>query len=334
MNDLDNQFKEYISNNKYFCDDQGRIKNKFVPILLNPVLDITLDAFYKGYPLNLIYSFLLDKNKIPSQICFNTFKKWFYNQRKKQSHAENKQESKNNITKQHEELKHKTNFLNISNTDKTDIQSATVNKKNVNKITTIDNSHNVIITSTDNIEIEEDENILFASYLDIINSKNSFDLSSSENSWKIVYNNLLEKKSRNEFKDQLFKIEDEDDIKILDSTRDRDYIYIPNRLRSLSPLSPRYPFMRPVNWLCYDEKGIIYEKRNQLPIPYEYSISIQCYSISEQPLSAIVPKDPLKFGKAGEYLDDFKLKAYFNNYYKKNNKYPRVHKLLAVENVL
>lgn len=84
ISEIDEQFSNYISDRNNIVKNNGRVNRKYVPLILEPVFTISLDAFKKGYPVALIYKILLQQNKIPGEIRLPTFKAWFFKQRKKE----------------------------------------------------------------------------------------------------------------------------------------------------------------------------------------------------------------------------------------------------------
>ena len=99
-------------------------------------------------------------------------------------------------------------------------------------------------------------------------------------------------------------------VEVLPEAAAREYTWRPSSLKVLNPLSPRYPFITPVNWLLYDENGIVYEAKKQLPIPIVCTLKCRQYENIEK-FTYVIPEN---FGKSffAEKLQDILSNEFIN----------------------
>lgn len=250
--------------NKFYTKT-GHVPRSYVSHYLKPLLKEILELNKQGFTLYAIYLVFIKDNLIPSEIKFSSFRNYVAKAIKKdQVVLLTSSKTDDSIT---ECLEESTDNLNL-----TSDRVIPILKEN----STFDDCKS-LKAFNETIEKLEHENVEIALFKDQISKR--IRKSQNEEVWW-NYQGSLDFSLQEATIDQADQ--NEQKVDFLEEALVRDFTYVPTgTLRTLNPLSSKYPFRCLVNWLLYDDNGIIFEASHQLPISRFFTLGVCCYDSVE-----------------------------------------------------
>jgi hypothetical protein len=326
-NDNFNNVLEKLKESGIIYKKDHTLKKGYLNLFLSPLIPEVKNLKSYGMPLKGIREYLIHEHKLPDFISLDAFYLWYRNiktevisesisqgrilenkekqiiQSKEVATSFNSVETKPKVIFE-QTAKEITPFSNI-HTDVLKPNKTTLNTK--------------IILNNDDYHEEPEINRILAYRAKLL--RNDHFMNVSEKCWFERINYEIEIRKRTDFWNQA--IEKETEVEILDKTKERNFVRCPQKLWTLNPHSPRYPFFAISNYLLHDENGIIYTANEQLPIISDFTL----YPISFDRSPSFISIDYSLFE---ENISIYKLEYKLKDYFQKNGQFAQVHKLLDV----
>ncbi len=256
-----------IKNTNLIMTPKGKLKRGVLDLFLKPLEKDIREMKEQGCPPYLMHAYLITKGRLPNCIKRDSFSHWI-----------KKNIDKRQLPSTQDKKPSTFSTANVTN-ERVIVPTATINhspshlQSNISK--TVDN-------------IVKDKHFIndidyFKFQVNRINNSNKSEITQSENVWLSLFNNAMNKQSKEYV--QYYADHSNQQVLIKEETLTRKFGIIPSDLHVLDPSRTDYPFAIKVNWLLYDEKGIIYTKGTQLPIPiactlYPHAFANNQYIIS------------------------------------------------------
>ena len=302
------------------------LKKGVLNMILTPIAHEVKELNSVGVSLSNIYHYLIIEGKIPDFISLNSFYVWYKNIKTEVISEPVSQEKNLSIRQPAISPKETVTHLNSIETKPKDVEQTAKKiapvlniQEDVSNTEDKTLNSNKIILNNDDYHEEPEINRILTYRAKLL--RNDHFMTVSEKCWFERINYEIEIRKRSDFWNEA--IEKETEVEILDKTKERNFVRCPQKLWSLNPHSPRYPFFAISNYLLHDENGIIYTAKEQLPIMSDFTL----YPISFDRSPSFISIDYSLFEKnISIFKLEYKLKLFFEE--NGGTKFAPVHKLL------
>lgn len=310
MKEVDfSQVLKKLQENGLILKKNKSLRKGLANLILAPNVSEVKQLKSSGMSLSNIYNYLIIDKKIPDFISLRSFYSWYKNIC-----------SKDSIEPEQAKIITKNEPVKVFSSENASfipkIQDSVIPKKNKP-----DSSQPIKIIQTidDGYHEEPEINRILAYRAKLLRDDHFMNL--SEKCWFDRINYEIEMRKNSDFWNEA--IEKETEVEVLEKTRERNFVRCPQKLWTLNPHSPQYPFFAISNYLLYDENGIIYTAKDQLPIMVDFTL----YPISFDRNPTFISIDYSLYEKnISIFKLEYKLKLFFEE--NGGTKFAPVHKLL------